>query len=154
MLEVTQLQQRNHELLESVKLLESRVRAPCMISCRRIRTQCSAASTGAGRWGMQVASEAGQTAMLGKDVEQLQWRNRELVEAVSLAESRVRQPAGRMHACQPLCRDGRSLGLFRRELRDVGVGMGAACSMSHAMLRPHASSHPPAWCVDPVVVQA
>ena len=39
---------------------------------------------------VQVASEAGQSAMLGKDVEQLQRRNRELVEAVSLAESRVR----------------------------------------------------------------
>ena len=32
--------------------------------------------------------------MLGKDVEQLQRRNRELVEAVSLAESRVR------HCCR------------------------------------------------------
>ena len=123
MLEVTQLQQRNHELLESVKLLESRVRAPCMISCRRLRTQCSAASTGAGRWGMQVASEAGQTAMLGKDVEQLQRRNRELVEAVSLAESRVRQPAGRMHACQPLCRDGRCTPCLLHR------GLDAACSL-------------------------
>ena len=44
--------------------------------------------------GVQVASEAGQSAMLGKDVEQLQRRNRELVEAVSLAESRVR------HCCR------------------------------------------------------
>ncbi len=44
--------------------------------------------------GAQVASEAGQSAMLGKDVEQLQRRNRELVEAVSLAESRVR------HCCR------------------------------------------------------
>jgi hypothetical protein len=35
--------------------------------------------------------------MLGKDVEQLQRRNRELVEAVSLAESRVR------HCCRRCC---------------------------------------------------